>query len=53
MTPNPCIGICTTTAVGDDYCRGCGRYYRDVIGWNSYTDTQKRDALERRRKETK
>ncbi|HWL27851.1 MAG TPA: DUF1289 domain-containing protein [Burkholderiaceae bacterium] len=38
----PCIGICSTTSVGDRICRGCKRFAFEVIHWNSYTEEQKR-----------
>lgn len=31
----PCIGICSTTSLGDRVCRGCKRYAAEVIDWNS------------------
>jgi uncharacterized protein len=40
-TDSPCIGICSTTNVGDDICLGCGRTAQEVIDWNTYTDKQK------------
>jgi predicted Fe-S protein YdhL (DUF1289 family) len=38
----PCIGICSTTSLGDLICRGCKRFNTEVIHWNSYTEEQKR-----------
>jgi predicted Fe-S protein YdhL (DUF1289 family) len=43
----PCIGICSTTSVGDAVCRGCKRYSFEVIGWNSYSDAEKLAVLGR------
>src|SRR5690554_6498099 len=43
----PCIGICSTTSVGDRICRGCKRFAFEVIDWNSYADEQKRAILAR------
>lgn len=43
----PCIGICSTTSVGDDVCRGCRRYAHEVIQWNAYGDAEKRAVLDR------
>lgn len=40
-TDSPCVGICSTTNVGDEICIGCGRTYLEVIDWNTYTDEQK------------
>jgi hypothetical protein len=47
MTDSPCIGICSTTNVGDDICRGCGRTAIEVIEWNRYTDQKKVEINER------
>lgn len=41
ITDSPCVGICSTTNVGDDVCIGCGRTAMEVIEWNTYTDQQK------------
>ncbi|MDR0780415.1 MAG: DUF1289 domain-containing protein [Pseudomonadales bacterium] len=38
----PCIGICSTTSLGDRICRGCKRFAFEVIHWNSYNEEQKR-----------
>ena len=43
----PCIGICSTTSLGDDICRGCKRFNFEVIRWNSYTEEQKKAVLRR------
>ena len=43
----PCIGICSTTSVGDTVCRGCKRYSFEVINWNSYADDEKLAVLGR------
>jgi len=43
----PCIGICSTTSVGDRICRGCKRFAFEVIDWNGYTNEQKRAILAR------
>jgi uncharacterized protein len=43
----PCIGICSTTSVGDRICRGCKRFAIEVIDWNSYTDAEKQAVLDR------
>lgn len=37
----PCIGICSTTSLGDKICRGCKRYSHEVIYWNSFSEPQK------------
>lgn len=43
----PCIGICSTTSLGDTVCRGCKRYNFEVIAWNSYDDAAKAAVLSR------
>ena len=43
----PCIGICSTTSLGDAVCRGCKRYSFEVINWNSYDDVAKSAVLSR------
>ncbi len=51
MTDSPCIGVCSTTNLGDDICMGCGRTAMEVIEWNAYSDEQK-IAINQRLKET-
>ncbi len=43
----PCLGICSTTSLGDVVCRGCKRYSFEVINWNSYDDAAKSSVLQR------
>lgn len=43
----PCIGICSTTSLGDKICRGCKRFGFEVINWNQYSDAEKRAVLRR------
>jgi len=43
----PCIGICSTTSLGDTVCRGCKRYAFEVIDWNTYDDAAKASVLNR------
>jgi len=43
----PCIGICSTTSLGDAVCRGCKRYSFEVINWNSYDKSAKNAVLNR------
>ena len=43
----PCIGICSTTSLGDKVCRGCRRYSFEVIKWNSYDPQEKTAVLTR------
>jgi predicted Fe-S protein YdhL (DUF1289 family) len=38
LTDSPCVGICSSTNVGDAICIGCGRSAEEVIDWNTYTD---------------
>jgi hypothetical protein len=37
----PCIGVCSTTSLGDRICRGCKRFSVEVINWNTYTEQEK------------
>ena len=46
-TRTPCIGICSTTSVGDAICRGCKRYAFEVIRWNGYSAEEKEAVLAR------
>ena len=39
-TRTPCVGICSTT-YGDEVCRGCKRFYFEVINWNKYDKDEK------------
>ncbi len=41
LTDSPCIGVCSTTNVGDDICRGCGRTADEVIYWNTFSEEEK------------
>lgn len=43
----PCIGICSTTSLGDRVCRGCKRYGFEVINWNAYGENEKLAVLRR------
>ncbi|MEQ8409147.1 MAG: DUF1289 domain-containing protein [Gammaproteobacteria bacterium] len=43
----PCIGICSTTSLGDKVCRGCKRYSFEVIAWNGYSADEKSAVLSR------
>lgn len=52
ITDSPCVGICSTTNLGDEICLGCGRTAIEVIEWNSYTDMQK-IAINQRLQNTK
>jgi len=46
LTDTPCIGVCSTI-YGDMVCRGCKRFYDEIIDWNSYSDKEKHQVLER------
>jgi len=46
-TRTPCIGICSTTSIGDAICRGCKRYAFEVIRWNTYNEVEKEAVLRR------
>ncbi len=46
-TRTPCIGICSTTSIGDAICRGCKRYAFEVIRWNTYNESEKEAVLRR------
>jgi predicted Fe-S protein YdhL (DUF1289 family) len=39
---SPCIGVCR---LGDRYCLGCFRTIREIGGWSSYNDEEKRAVL--------
>ncbi len=43
---SPCVGICSTV-YGDEVCKGCKRFYDEIIVWNSWDDTQKKAVYER------
>lgn len=43
----PCLGICSTTSLGDAVCRGCKRYSFEVINWNAYDSLAKSAVLSR------
>jgi hypothetical protein len=45
-TRTPCVGICSTT-YGDDVCRGCKRFVKEVINWNSF-NPEEREAVWKR-----
>lgn len=42
---SPCIGFCSTT-YGDDFCRGCYRSFRQVIGWTTLPLSEKMDYFQ-------
>ncbi len=39
---SPCIGVCR---IGDRHCLGCFRTIREIGGWSSYSDEEKRAVL--------
>jgi hypothetical protein len=41
LTDSPCVGICSSTNLGDEICIGCKRTAQEVIDWNTYSDQQK------------
>jgi predicted Fe-S protein YdhL (DUF1289 family) len=41
LTDSPCVGICSSTNMGDEICIGCGRTAQEVIEWNTYPDSKK------------
>lgn len=43
----PCVGICSTTNIGDDICAGCWRIASEVITWNTLSQDE-RIAINRR-----
>lgn len=43
----PCIGICSTTSLGDRICRGCKRFNFEVIRWNTYSNQEKLAVFKR------
>lgn len=43
---SPCIGFCSTV-YGDDVCRGCNRYFEEVIHWDRLSSEDKDKAIER------
>ncbi len=43
---SPCVGVCSTV-YGDDVCKGCKRYYDEVIAWNAWTLPQKQAVYAR------
>ena len=46
VTDTPCIGVCSTI-YGDMVCRGCKRFYDEIIDWNSFGDSEKLAVLAR------
>lgn len=42
----PCVGICSTV-YGDEVCRGCKRFYKEIIDWNTYAEPAKDAVFER------
>lgn len=43
---SPCIGFCSTV-YGDDVCRGCNRYFEEVVHWQELDSTERRATLQR------
>jgi len=42
----PCVGICSTV-YGDEICRGCKRFYKEIIEWNGLTTNTKQIIFQR------
>ena len=42
----PCIGICSTI-YGDEVCLGCLRRFDEVIDWNQYQESDKKNIIAR------
>jgi len=45
-TDTPCVGVCSTI-YGDTVCRGCKRFYDEIINWNTFDNSRKLIILER------
>ena len=41
---SPCIGVCS---LRNNICQGCYRTAEEVEQWDSYTDTQKQEIVDR------
>ena len=39
-TKTPCVGVCSTI-YGDEVCRGCHRFYDEIIQWNGLDSNTK------------
>ena len=37
---SPCVAMCST-ALGDEWCRGCGRSFIEVANWVCLSDVEK------------
>ena len=42
----PCIGVCSTI-YGDDVCRGCHRFFDEIIQWNALSAEQRQTTWTR------
>ena len=42
----PCIGICSTV-YGDNVCRGCKRFFDEIIVWNAKDNDEKQVVFNR------
>ncbi len=45
LLPTPCIGVCSTV-YGDLTCRGCKRHFQDIIDWNAFSESEKREKMQ-------
>lgn len=42
---SPCIGVCTT--LYDEICKGCGRHYLEVSGWQAMPESEREAVWQR------
>lgn len=43
---SPCLGICSTV-YGDNVCKGCKRFFHEVISWNAWGEKEKKVVYDR------
>jgi len=41
LSSTPCRGVCTST-LGDDRCKSCGRFQKEITNWNLYSNMEKK-----------
>ena len=46
LIDTPCVGICSTV-YGDVVCRGCKRFFKEIIEWNGYEHASKQEVYQR------
>jgi len=44
---SPCIGVCVLDPTWNAYCIGCKRFLREVEYWDSYTEAEKQQIVDR------